>query len=148
MYRKFKKVVVGLQVNVTPSNFFRRILRSEALVYKSYFFSEQPSYGNYSTLESHKITVISHAFAYSSKWRRKPWQGLFERCSQKTNEANLRQWQHTYLEKLPCLLQCFFTRTNGGKMETISRKTQCPVCKILQRYIKELKFTALLVLTK
>ena len=30
----------------------------------------------------------------------------------------------------------FFTRTNGGKMETSSRKTQCPVSKILQRYIK------------
>ena len=42
----------------------------------------------------------------------------------------------------------FFTRTNGGKMETTSRKTQCPVSKILQRYIKELKLTALLVLTK
>ena len=42
----------------------------------------------------------------------------------------------------------FFTRTNGGKMETTSRKTQCPVSKILQRYIKELKLTALLVLAK
>ena len=42
----------------------------------------------------------------------------------------------------------FFTRTNGGKMETTSRKTQYPVSKILQPYIKELKLTALLVLTK
>ena len=42
----------------------------------------------------------------------------------------------------------FFTRTSGGKMETTSRKTQCPIYKILQRYIKELKLTALLVLTK
>ena len=42
----------------------------------------------------------------------------------------------------------FFTRTNGGKMETTSRKTQCPVSKILQRYIKELKLTVLLVLTE
>ena len=33
-------------------------------------------------------------------------------------------------------------------METTSRKTQCPVSKILKRYIKELKLTALLVLTK
>ena len=33
-------------------------------------------------------------------------------------------------------------------METTSRKTQCPVSKILQRYIKELKLTGLLVLTK
>ena len=31
-------MVLGLLVHVTPSNFFRRILRSEALVYKSYFF--------------------------------------------------------------------------------------------------------------
>ena len=33
-------------------------------------------------------------------------------------------------------------------METTSRKTECPVPKILQRYIKELKLTAVLVLTK
>ena len=38
MYRKLKKVVLGLLVHVTPSDFFRRILSSEALVYKSYFF--------------------------------------------------------------------------------------------------------------
>ena len=43
------------------------------------FFSEQPFYGNYSTLDSHTNTVISHAFAYSSRWRQKPWQGLFRR---------------------------------------------------------------------
>ena len=67
----------------------------------------------------------------------------------KINEPILRQWQQTYLEKLLCLLQYFFsTKTNRGKMETTSRKTQCPVSKILKRYIKELKLTALLVLTK
>ena len=43
MYRKFNKVVLGLQAHVTPSNFFRRILRSEALVYKSYFFQNSRS---------------------------------------------------------------------------------------------------------
>ena len=53
-------------MHVTPSNFFSRILRSEALVYNSYFFSEQPFDGNYSTLDSPTNTVISHAFAYSS----------------------------------------------------------------------------------
>ena len=42
----------------------------------------------------------------------------------------------------------FFTRTNGGKMETTPRQRQCPVSKILQRYIKELKLTVLLVLTE
>ena len=31
-------------------------------------------------------------------------------------------------------------------MEKTSRQTQCPVSKILQRYIKELKLTVLLVL--
>ena len=48
--------------------FFRKILRSEALVYNSYFFSEQPFYGNYSILNSHANTVISHEVAYSSRW--------------------------------------------------------------------------------
>ena len=64
MYRKFQKVVSGLLVHVTPLIYFSRILKSEALVYKSYF-SEEPFYGNYSTLDSHTNTVISHAFAYS-----------------------------------------------------------------------------------
>ena len=57
-------MVLGLLAHVTPS----------------IFFSEQPFYGNYSTLDSHTNTVISHAFAYSSRWRQKPWQGLFELC--------------------------------------------------------------------
>ena len=33
-------------------------------------------------------------------------------------------------------------------MEMTSRKTQCPVSKIPQRYIKELKLAVLLVLTE
>ena len=72
-------MVLGLLAHVTPSIFFSRILRSDALVYNSYFFLEQSFYGNYSTLHSHTNTVISHAFAYSSRWRRKPWKGLFPR---------------------------------------------------------------------
>ena len=35
------------------------------------FFSEQPFYGNYSTLDSHTNTVIFYMFAYSSRWRRR-----------------------------------------------------------------------------
>ena len=31
-------MVLGLLVHVTPSNFFSRVLRNEALGYKSYFF--------------------------------------------------------------------------------------------------------------
>ena len=46
--------------------FFRTILCFVALVYKSYFFSEQTFYGNYSALDYHTNTVISHTFAYSS----------------------------------------------------------------------------------
>ena len=72
-------MVIGLQAHVTPSVFFSRILRSDALVYNSYFFLEQSFYGNYWTLDSQTNTVISHEFAYSSRWRRKPWQGLFRR---------------------------------------------------------------------
>ena len=34
----FKKVVLGLLTHATPSIFFGRILRSEALVENSYFF--------------------------------------------------------------------------------------------------------------
>ena len=45
-------MVLGLLFHVTPSNFFRRILRNEALVYKSYLdlvsvvrIGESPYYG-------------------------------------------------------------------------------------------------------
>ena len=62
MYKKFKNVVLGLLAHGTPSNFLSRLLRSETLVYNSYS-SEQPFYGNYSILDSHTNTVISHAFA-------------------------------------------------------------------------------------
>ena len=54
-----------------------KILCCVALVYNSYFFSEQAfSRGNYSTLDSHTNAVISHVVAYSSRWLPKPWQGL------------------------------------------------------------------------
>ena len=73
MYRKFLKKVLGFLARVTPSNFSSRILKSEALLYSSYILIlKQPFYGNYSTLDSHTNTVISHGFAYSSRWRRKP----------------------------------------------------------------------------
>ena len=52
---------------VITSNFFSRIVRSEALVCNSHFFSEEPFYGNYSTLGSYTNTVIYFAVAYSSK---------------------------------------------------------------------------------
>ena len=38
MYRKFKNVGLGLLAHGTPSFFFSKILRSEALVYNSYIF--------------------------------------------------------------------------------------------------------------
>ena len=80
MKRKFKKEVLGLLAHVTPSICFGRILRSEALVYNSYiFFRTAEFYGNYSTIDSHTNTVISHASAYSSRWDRKPRQGLLPR---------------------------------------------------------------------
>ena len=43
MYRKFKKVVLGLLEHVTPSIFLSRILRSEAFVYSSHFFQNSHS---------------------------------------------------------------------------------------------------------
>ena len=51
---------------------FGKIPCCVALVYSSYFFPENPFYGNYSTLDSHTNTVISHAFACSSRCGRKP----------------------------------------------------------------------------
>ena len=54
-------------MHVTPSIFFRRILRSEALVYKSYFFRTAVLRKLFDIRFSYMITVIPHAFAYSSR---------------------------------------------------------------------------------
>ena len=99
-------MVLGLLVRVTPSNFFRRILRSEALVLvQIIFFSKLPFYGNYSTLDSHTNTVISHSFAYSSRWHRKPWQGLFLTNSLFYSYRCKRGWSWPCFDKtLPALL--------------------------------------------
>ena len=55
-------MVLGLLAHVTPSMFFSRILRSEALVYNWFFFLEQPFYGNNWALDYHTNTVISQAY--------------------------------------------------------------------------------------
>ena len=72
-----------------------------------------------------------------------------ERFSQKqlTSES-LDNDNKLTLKSFFAFCSVFFTRTNGGKMEVTSRQTQCPVSKILQRYIKELKLTVLLIFTE
>ena len=60
----FKKWFQCMWLNVTPSHFFSRTFRSEALVYNSYFVFRTAE-RNYSTLDSHTNTIISHAVAYS-----------------------------------------------------------------------------------
>ena len=54
MYRKYKKVVLGLLVHVMPSILFSRI-------YRIHFF-RTAVYGNYLTLDTHTNTVISYVF--------------------------------------------------------------------------------------
>ena len=58
-----------MQLHVTSSNFFSRIVQSEALVYNSYIYFQNswPLYGNYSTLDSQTNTVISHVVTYRVK---------------------------------------------------------------------------------
>ena len=75
MYRKCWKVVLGLLAHVRPSIFSVESLGVKLLF--TIFFSEQPFYRNDWTLNSHTNTVISYPFAYWSRWRRKPWQGLW-----------------------------------------------------------------------
>ena len=72
-----------------------------------------------------KIGSVFENFNADHTWRRE-WTGRnSRRFPKKINERILQHWQQTCLEKLLCLLQCFFfTRTNGGKMETTSRKTR------------------------
>ena len=62
MYIKFKKVVLGLLAHETPSVFFSRILWSEALVYKSFFFFRTAVLRKLFDIRFSYNTVISHAF--------------------------------------------------------------------------------------
>ena len=61
-----------IEAQLEPQKFVSRILCCTALVYNSFFFSEQPFYGNYLTLDSHTNKVIFHAVSYSSRWLPKP----------------------------------------------------------------------------
>ena len=55
-----------------------------------------------------KIWSVFENFNADHAWRRE-WTGRNSRgFPKKINERILRQWQQTYLEKLLCLLQCFF----------------------------------------
>ena len=84
---------------------------------------------------------------FAMRFVRMNWQK--ERLSQKqlTSESFHNDNKLT-LKSFFAFFSVFITRTNGGKMETTSRQTQCPVSKKIQRYIKELNLTVLLVLTE
>ena len=99
-----------------------------------FFFSEPPFYGNYSTLDSHTNTVISHAFAYSSRWRRKPWQGLLGRSRNgpKRSEKDVGIYVVTDGWSGACSLRqlCFVDRSLlrlATVLSSRSRKTK--ICK-------------------
>ena len=72
MNGKFHKVVLA---QIRLSIFFSRIFRSEALVYNnySYYFSVEPFYANYLTLDSRTNAKISYAVAPLSSWLPKIW---------------------------------------------------------------------------
>ena len=78
--------------NGTPPKSFSTILCFVALVYKSYFFSEQPFDGNYSALDFHINTVISHTFAYSSKMASKTVKNVY--CK---SVSTFVKFDHTYV---------------------------------------------------
>ena len=63
--RNFHKVVLA---QMRLSHFFSRTFRSEALVYNnySYYFSVEPFYVNYLTLDSRTNAIISYAVAHPS----------------------------------------------------------------------------------
>ena len=64
----------------TPPKFFSAILCLVVLVYNWYVFQNS----RFTEIIRHYCfrtnTIISHTFAYSSRWCRKLWQGLFRLC--------------------------------------------------------------------
>ena len=64
------------------------------------------------------------------------WQ-KFKRFSQKTlTSESFDNDNKLTLKSFFAFFSVFITRTNGGKMETTSRQTQCPVSKILSVTLK------------
>ena len=59
------------------------------------FFSEQPFYGNYPTLDSYTNTVILTRLPTARRYRRKPWQDLYRKsCTM--------QWRKRVKRSTPC----------------------------------------------
>ena len=75
MYRKFEKVVLGHLAHIKPSVFFSRILRSEDLVYNSYFFRTAILRKLFDIRFLYKHCNFSRG-CLSVKMPLKPWQGL------------------------------------------------------------------------
>ena len=59
-------MVLGSSRECNALNFFQYNSYERSVRLQIIFLSEQPFYGNYSSLDSHTNTVIFHAFAYSS----------------------------------------------------------------------------------
>ena len=69
-------MVLGLLAHVTPSIFWSRILRNEALVYNSYFFRTAVLRKLFDIRFSYKDCNFSRVCLLVKTQRRKPWQGL------------------------------------------------------------------------
>ena len=70
-------MVLGLLVNVTPSNFFSVESLGVKLWFTNHIFFRTAVLRKLFEISFSYNAVISNAFACSSRWRRKPWQGLF-----------------------------------------------------------------------
>ena len=75
----------------TPPKFSSTILCFVALVYDSYYFQNS----HFWTIDSQTNTVISHTFAYSSRWRRKPWRGQFKKADSRWRLSKLTNFEFT-----------------------------------------------------
>ena len=77
MYRKFKKVALGLLAHETPEIFFSRILRSEALAVHI-FFRTAVLRKLFDIRFSYKHCNFSRVCLLVKMAGRKPWQGLLQ----------------------------------------------------------------------
>ena len=106
----FRKLFLCMQLHVTPSDFFSRVLRSVKLKFTIhvFFFNRQLFSGNYLTLDYQADTAISHAVAYSSRWLPKPLQGLLYIKSKTQTHFILSFLAQIFLLKLIFLSFYFF----------------------------------------
>ena len=139
-YGKSKASLRRSLSNGTPQKCFSTILCFVPLVHNSYFFFRTAVLRELFDIRFsyNAETLISHTFAYSSRWRRKPWQGLLvdEICWQAIHSwwnFFLFTWTAKMKNRVEFCVRFIFSFQNPfGKSQRGNQRNNCYLTLILR----------------